>query len=77
VIEKIPWPRKHYHFDPAKIAIYLARCHDVTISTSGVWRILKRLRNEPAARVAALPTAGAAVEGVREATARPSAEGGC
>ncbi len=27
----------------AKIAMYLARYHDVTISTSGVWRILKRL----------------------------------
>jgi hypothetical protein len=35
VIEKILWLRKHYHFGPAKIAIYLARYHDVTISTSG------------------------------------------
>jgi transposase len=43
VIEKIFWLRKHYHFGPAKIAMYLARYHDVTISTSGVWRILKRL----------------------------------
>jgi transposase len=43
VIEKILWLRKHYHFDPAKIAMYLARYHDVTISTSRVWRILKRL----------------------------------
>jgi transposase len=43
VIEKIIWLRKHYHFGPAKIAMYLARYHDVTISTSGVWRILKRL----------------------------------
>ena len=43
VIEKIVWLRKHYHFGPAKIAMYLARYHDVTISTSGVWRILKRL----------------------------------
>ena len=34
---------KHYHFGPAKIAMYLVRYHDVTISTSGVWRILKRL----------------------------------
>jgi transposase len=40
VIEKIVWLRKHYHFGPAKIAMYLARYHDVTISTSGVWRIL-------------------------------------
>ena len=43
VIEKIIWLRKHYHFGPDKIAMYLARYHDVTISTSGVWRILKRL----------------------------------
>jgi transposase len=43
VVEKIVWLRKHYHFGPAKIAMYLARYHDVTISTSGVWRILKRL----------------------------------
>lgn len=43
VIEKIVWLRKHYHFGPAKIVMYLARYHDVTISTSGVWRILKRL----------------------------------
>jgi hypothetical protein len=44
VIEKILWLRKHDHFGPAKIAMYLARYHDVTISTSGVWRILKRLK---------------------------------
>ena len=42
VVEKIIWLR-HYHFGPVKIAMYLARFHDVTISTSGVWRILKRL----------------------------------
>jgi transposase len=43
VVEKILWLRKHYHFGPEKIAMYLVRYHDVTISTSGVWRILKRL----------------------------------
>ena len=64
VIEKILWLRKHYHFGPAKIAMYLARYHDVTISVSGVWRILKRLQIEPATRLPALPTAGAAVETV-------------
>jgi hypothetical protein len=42
--EKIVWLRKHYYFGPAKIAMYLARYHDVTISLSGVWRILKRLQ---------------------------------
>jgi hypothetical protein len=34
--------RQNYHFGPAKISMYLARYHDVTISAS-VWRILKRL----------------------------------
>jgi hypothetical protein len=33
VIEKIVWLRKHCHFRPAKIAMYLARYHDVAIST--------------------------------------------
>jgi hypothetical protein len=35
--------RQNYHFGPGKIAMYLARYHDVSISSSGVWRILKRL----------------------------------
>ena len=43
VAEKIVWLRQHYHFGPAKIAMYLQRYHDVPVSTSGVWRILKRL----------------------------------
>jgi transposase InsO family protein len=43
VIEKIIWLRQRYHFGPAKIAMYLQRYHDAQISTSGVWRILKRL----------------------------------
>ncbi len=43
VVGKILYLRQHYHFGPEKIAMYLARYHDVTISTSGVWRILKRL----------------------------------
>jgi transposase len=43
VAEKIVWLRKHYHFGPAKIAKYLQRYHDAPVSTSGVWRILKRL----------------------------------
>ena len=30
VIEKIVWLRKYYHFGPAKIAMDLARYHDVT-----------------------------------------------
>jgi transposase len=43
IVEKIIWLRQRYHFGPAKIAMYLGRYHDVTISVSGVWRILKRL----------------------------------
>ena len=43
VVGKIVHLRQHYHFGPAKIAMYLKRYHDVTISKSGVWRILKRL----------------------------------
>jgi transposase len=43
VVEKIVWLRKHYHFGPAKIAMYLRRYHDVPVSKSGVWRVLNRL----------------------------------
>lgn len=43
VVEKIIHLRQHYHFGPRKIAMYLKRYHDVTISVSGVWRILHRL----------------------------------
>lgn len=43
VVEKIIHLRKHYHFGPMKIMMYLKRYHDVEISTSHVWRILKRL----------------------------------
>jgi len=43
VIGKILYLRQHYHFGPQKISMYLKRYHDVEISNSGVWRILKRL----------------------------------
>jgi IS30 family transposase len=42
VVGKIIHLRQHYHFGPAKIAMYLKRYHDVTVSPSGIWRILKR-----------------------------------
>jgi hypothetical protein len=42
VVGKIIYLRQNYHFGPQKIAMYLARYHDVTISVSGVWRILKK-----------------------------------
>ena len=43
VVGKIIYLRQSYHFGPHKIAMYLKRYHEVTISPSGVWRILKRL----------------------------------
>lgn len=43
VVEKILWLRQQYHFGPQKIAMYLKRYHDITISSSGVWRILKKV----------------------------------
>jgi transposase len=43
VVEKIIHLRQHYHFGPRKIVMYLQRYHDVTMSVSGVWRILHRL----------------------------------
>jgi transposase InsO family protein len=43
VVGKIIYLRQNYHFGPAKIAMYLKRYHDITISDSGVWRILQRL----------------------------------
>jgi IS30 family transposase len=42
VVGKIIYLRQNYHFGPQKIAMYLARYRDVTISVSGVWRILKK-----------------------------------
>lgn len=43
VVGKIMYLRQSYHFGPHKIAMYLKRYHDITISPSGVWRILDRL----------------------------------
>jgi transposase InsO family protein len=43
VVGKIVYLRRNYHFGPHKISMYLKRYHDVAISPSGVWRILKRL----------------------------------
>jgi transposase len=44
VVGKIIYLRQHDHFGPAKIAMYLKHYHDIQISPSGVWRILKRLQ---------------------------------
>lgn len=43
VVEKILWLRRQYHFGPQKVTMNLNRYHDITISPSGVWRILKKL----------------------------------
>jgi transposase InsO family protein len=43
VIGKIVYLRRNYHFGPHKISMYLKRYHDVQVSPSGVWRILRRL----------------------------------
>jgi hypothetical protein len=43
VVGKIIYLRENYHFGPGEIAMYLQRYHDITISKSGVWRILERL----------------------------------
>jgi transposase len=43
VVGKIIYLRQTYHFGPARIAMYLKRYHDIQISHSGVWRVLKRL----------------------------------
>jgi transposase InsO family protein len=42
IVGKIIYLRQNYHFGPQKIAMYLARYHDLTISDLGVGRILKK-----------------------------------
>ena len=42
VVGKILHLRQHYHFGPARISMYLKRYHEVSVSPSGIWRILKR-----------------------------------
>jgi transposase InsO family protein len=42
VVGKIIYLRQNYHFGPLKISMYLERYHDVVVSQSGVWRILKK-----------------------------------
>jgi transposase-like protein len=43
VVGKVIYLRQTYHFGPHKIAMYLQRYHDIELSPSGIWRILKRL----------------------------------
>ncbi|MEV6894770.1 helix-turn-helix domain-containing protein [Kribbella sp. NPDC051137] len=42
VIAKILWLRPQFHVEPQKIAMYLKRYHEITISPSRVWRILHK-----------------------------------
>jgi transposase InsO family protein len=41
-VGKIVYLRSTYHFGPHKISMYLKRYHDIEVSPSGAWRILKR-----------------------------------
>jgi transposase len=42
VVAKILDLRQHYHFGPDTISKYLVRCHKISISGTGVWRILNK-----------------------------------
>jgi hypothetical protein len=65
--------RQHYHFGPAKIAMYLGRYHEVTISVSGGVADPQTVGAGPATRLTALSTSSLALETLREATPRPPA----
>ncbi len=43
VVAKIIYLRQNYHFGAYRIKVYLERYHDIKLSKSGIWRILKRL----------------------------------
>jgi transposase len=43
VVGKIVYLRSSYHFGPQNISMYLRRSHDIEISPSGIWRVLKCL----------------------------------
>jgi transposase InsO family protein len=43
VVEKIVYLRQHYYFGPFKIQMYLERYHDIRMTKSSIYRILKRL----------------------------------
>ena len=64
VIEKILWLRKHYHFGPDTIAMYLSRYHRRHHLQLRSVADLEAAGHEPAACLAALPTPGAALEAV-------------
>lgn len=43
VVPKIIYLRQNYHFGPQNIQTYVKRYHDISMSVSGIWWILKRL----------------------------------
>ena len=43
IVEKIVYLRRHYHFGPVKIQMYLKRYHDITITSSAIYNVLCRL----------------------------------
>ena len=75
VVGKIIYLRQHYHFGPQKISMYLKRYHDVEISPSGVWRILKRLDMNRLPASQRYKRHDRPLEALREAAARPSGAG--
>lgn len=42
IVEKILYLRKTYHFGQQRISWYLKRYHDISISSTGVYQVLKR-----------------------------------
>lgn len=44
IVERILYLRKHYHFGQLKIAWYLKRYHQISITGSSVYRVLKRYK---------------------------------
>ena len=43
IVEKVLHLRQTYHLGPIRIVLYLTRYHNIKISCSGVYRILKRI----------------------------------
>ena len=41
VVEKVLYLRRSYHFGPARIRMYLLRYHNIHLSGSTIWRLLK------------------------------------
>jgi transposase len=75
VVGKIVYLRKTYHFGPQKISMHLKRYHDLQVSTSGVWRILKRLQMNLVPPAGIEPATHGLGNGVREI--RAAVAGSC